>query len=220
MAGSIGRYNRSLKDAGYVLGSYYPEYYQDTNNDSSTGNFDMFRKVQLTFNFGRAFEVGLAFYPLSEPMAAAGKYVRTYVGDLEFDNSFQITQTLSAYGAYAVAVYKPFLGRLPKPFSWSIGLGLGAARVGYHLKTFLQTEDLHNGYQDQEGGFDVSKTHPSGVIYTQFECFLYQNVSVGVIADFVYVPSVRVPAFPEMGLSAQSLRFGNASIGFVLGAHF
>lgn len=88
----------------------------------------------------------------------------------------------------------------------------------------MQTTVLVNGYyvssQYQESGFDFSKTGPSGVVFTQLEWFLYSNVSLGLIADFVYVPSARVPAFPEMGLSAQNLRFGNASVGFVLGTHF
>jgi hypothetical protein len=224
MAGSIGRYNRSLESAGYVLGSYYPQYDQGQSYDVSSGNFTMFRKIQLTLNLGHAFEVGLAYCPLAEPTAIAGKYQQTYMGDQEIDTNFHTIQTLAASGFYAVAVYKPFSGRLPKPFSWSIGLGLGAARVNYHLNNSMATEVLHNGYyvsyQNQEGGFGYSRTRPSGVVYTQFECFLYRSLSLGLIADFVYVPSVRVPAFPEMGLSAQSLRFGNASVGFVLGAHF
>ena len=68
--------------------------------------------------------------------------------------------------------------------------------------------------------YEFSNTRLSGVVYTQFECFLYPNLSLGLIADYVYGPSVQVPAYPEMGLAAQSLRFGSASVGFVLGTHF
>lgn len=90
-----------------------------------------------------------------------------------------------------------------------VNLGWSLALDGYYVSS-----------QDQESGFDFSKTRPSGVVSTQFECFLYPNLSLGLIADFVYVPSARVPAFPEIALSGQSVRFGSASVGFVLGTHF
>jgi hypothetical protein len=224
MAESIGRYSRTLEGAGYTLGTYSPEHHPGGSSDESTGNFNLLRKIQLTFNIGRALEVGLAFTPLSEPYAIAGKYQETSAGDQVFYRSFHAGQTLAAVGAYAVAVYKPFPGRLPRALSWSLGLGLGAARVAYHLNILLESSTYQNGRyvssERHESVFDLVKVRPSGVAFTQFEWFLYPNLSMGVIADFVYAPPARVPAFPEMGLPAQSLRFGNASVGFALGMHF
>jgi hypothetical protein len=226
LAGGTSRYNRMLGDAGYSTGTHFYFFPDDPGNPYGeyVGNFNMLRKVQLTVNLRPAIEVGLAYYSLSEPALMADKYSETPLGGQQIDRDSYVLQTLAASGVYAVAVYKPLFGRRPKPFSWSIGLGLGAVKFNYRLRTDLQITVLHDEYwvSSQESGnnYGYSKTSPSAVVYTQIECFLYRNLSLGLIADYVYGPSVQVPAFPEMGLPAQSLRFGNASVGFVLGTHF
>jgi hypothetical protein len=45
-------------------------------------------------------------------------------------------------------------------------------------------------------------------------------VSWGLTADYVTGPSVRVPAYPGMGLAGRSLGLGRAGVGIVLGTHF
>jgi hypothetical protein len=67
----------------------------------------------------------------------------------------------------------------------------------------------------------ISKLLSSGVFFAEFNLQLGSHMSLGFGADYVLVPAKQeIPAFPDAGLPAQTLRFNNASIGFTLGLHF
>jgi hypothetical protein len=227
LAGGAGRYKKALDAAGYVPGNDYSFIVAGYESDLYTndvGSFNLIRKIQLTFDLKPSLEVGLAYYPLSEPVVMAGKDSDTFQGDLEYDRFGYVRQTFAATGVYAVAVYKPLTGRLPKTLSWGIGLGLGVARFNYRLKAYEREIVLHNDYwvysQDSNDSFAYAKTVPSVVVSTQFDWFLGANASLGLTADYVTGPSVRVPAYPGMGLGGRSLGLGRAGVGIVLGTHF
>jgi hypothetical protein len=227
LAGGAGRYRKTLDAAGYVPGNDYSIIFLGYEGDSyieDVGSFNLLRKIQLTFDLKPTLEVGLAYYPLSEPVVMAGKDSDTFQGDLEYDRIGYVRQTFAATGVYAVALYKPLAGRLPKTLSWGIGFGLGVARFDYRLKTYQHEIVLHNGYwvsdRDSNDSFVYAKTVPSVVVSTQFDWFLGANASLGLTADYVTGPSVRVPAYPGMGLAGRSLGLGRAGVGIVLGTHF
>jgi len=74
--------------------------------------------------------------------------------------------------------------------------------------------------RDSNDSFVYAKTVPSVVVSTQFDWFLGANVSWGLTADYVTGPSVRVPAYPGMGLAGRSLGLGRAGVGIVSGDAF
>ena len=68
--------------------------------------------------------------------------------------------------------------------------------------------------------FQLSKKLLSGVVFTELKVDIQKGVSLGLMADYVYIPKVGIPEFPGAGIPAQNLNLGNASFGFSLGLHF
>jgi hypothetical protein len=198
------RYKSTIKNA-----SFY--------DYEGTTNFNLVRRVQLTYSLKPDIEVGLAAVVLSEPTIRGDKWLETM--NFSGYQYFFVQQSLSSLGLYALGVYRPLRSVLPKSIRWSMGGGLGAAKVNFGLNTSLET-DIYPDSIVINRNHNISKTSVSGLAFTEFDFLVDENLSFGLAADYVFVPAQRAPAFEDMGIPAQKLRFGNSSITFVLGLHF
>lgn len=76
-----------------------------------------------------------------------------------------------------------------------------------------------------QGGYvftNVSRKY-SGILtvfFTELNFYLNNSLSLGLLADYVFVPSMNAPGVPELNISEQRLRLGNGSIGINLSMHF
>jgi hypothetical protein len=175
-------------------------YYYDYDYRGRANNFNLMRKFQLTISPKKYFEVGFALYWLGEP------------------SLYSVPVKTNTKGYYAVGICKPLLWKLPKGLVWNIGGGLGVAKVNFNL---YHTQ--YSGYPTYETvttEHNISKTRFSSFVFTELNFFLQDTLSLGLAADYAFVPSDNAPAIPAAGIPAQKLRFSNGSIGFSLGLHF
>jgi hypothetical protein len=181
--------------------SYYYNYdYYDYGYPGMANNFNLMRKFQLTISPKKNFEVGFAMYWLGEP------------------SLYRVPCTTNTKAYYAVGICKPLLWKLPKGLVWNVGGGLGVAKVNFNLK---HTQNMgYPTYDTVTTEHNISKTRFSSFVFTELNFFLQDTLSIGLAADYAFVPSDNAPAIPEAGIPAKKLRFSTGSIGFSLGLHF
>jgi hypothetical protein len=206
--------NRSetlFKNIGYYLGGYY---LGDSEWSEPAGSINLLRRIQFTLSIMSRLEAGLAVVFLGEPTIGASKYATGV--------NASVSQSLSAIGYFVVGSYHPFQKMLPKWISWDVGLGIGAAKVDFKLKTFKRTFVDYYPYSQEEilHSQGISKTLFGGVISSTLDVFPSRNLSLGLSADYVFLPSDETPAIAAMGIPAQKVRFGNSCFGLTMGLHF
>ncbi len=184
-------------------------YYVDQYSWPRASDINLLRKAQLTFSLTSRVETGAAVVFLGERPAYAWNYDRS-ISD--------INQKLSGQGYYLVGSFKPLLGVLPKNVYWSLGLGLGAAHINFQVSAFGNSG--FPDYESVERGVSISKTYASGLVFTELDVFFYRTTSLGLSADYVFIPSVEAAAIPEAGIPAHRLPLGRVTFGLNLGFHF
>lgn len=203
-------YATLFRNAGYDIGSYsylYGDYLEGATD------FNLVRKLQLTITAPSNNEFGIAVYWPGEPS----------VGGYRYDGSqpYQVDQVLYTTAYYAVVVLKPPRFQKWKRISLNVGIGAGMAQVDFKVRTSSETWDPYYWtYDTARNQYNISKRLFSSVIFTELNFFLRSDLSLGLVADYVYIPSLQAPEILEVGITAQKLRLGNASVGLTLGLHF
>lgn len=188
----------ALPTSEKVGSSYYFGQY------SGASSLNMVRKAQLTYSLNGALDVGLAFVWLGQPSIST--YGPSY--------SNVMTVSLEGTGRYAIAVVQPLWKLGLKSLQWDIGGGVGVATY----KCQASSPPYYFTYDSLWAGtsVDQNKTTFSTLLYTELKVFPSDFFSIGVAADWAYVPD-RVPAV--RGFTFDSERLGTTSIGFVLSFH-
>lgn len=203
-------YATLFKHAGYDIGSssyMFDDYFEGAMD------FNLLRKLQLTITAPSNNDFGIAVYWPGEPSVCGYRY--------DGNGSYYIDQVLYTTAYYAVIVLKPPRFQKSKRISLNIGIGAGMAQVDFKLRTSSETWNPSNWtYDTTRNQYNISKRLFSSVIFTELNFYLRDDLSLGLVADYVYIPSLQAPEIPEAGIPAQKLRLGNASVGFTLGLHF
>lgn len=176
---------------------YYSGYY------ANAGSLNMVRKIQLTYSLSQFLDVGLAFLWLGQPSTASYSY-----------SGGGMNISLEGTGRYAVAVVQPLWKLGLKGVQWDVGAGIGVA--SYDCQAF--SPPSYYSYDSVRAGMFIEqkKTTFSTLIYTEVKVFPANFLSLGVAADWAYIPD-RVPVV--QGVKFESNRLGTTSIGFVLSFH-
>ncbi len=203
------RYKSLLEKSGYRVDRYA---YDSKNRYWEPSNFNMLRKVQLTYSLTSKTEAGLAAYFMGEPLLQGYSY--------DYSSSVpRPTQSIDTKGYYAVAAFYPFRTRTFKRLDWSVGIGVGVADVDFHFVSSSAWGWWLEGETEGAGNYHLSKKLASGVVFSELKFYIQRGFSIGLVADYVYVSKVGFPEFPGAGIPAQSLSPGNSSVGFTLGLH-
>ena len=181
-------------------------------------SFNLLRSLRATYSPKRWFEVGASVMWLGEP--SLHKHIISY-DDLAHEEQ-GLHVTYDATGYYLVGVFKPLSKTLPPNLSWELGLGLGAANIRFDLTAYRSGNSQNDPNAERQYYIEhhISDSVFSGVVFTALNLNLYRNLSLGVYADYAYLPDREVPGVPALGIGEQKLQFGNACIGFSLGLHF
>jgi len=203
------KYSGILENSGFWILLYQPQkisYGWDYGMNPAS-NFNLLRKLQLSISLKPQIEFGVALISLGEPFLH-GENRESWVN-----------QSLSTNGIYAVGIYKFFISEIPKGFSWNVGAGAGAAKVDFSLEHIE-----YFGYPIYDEvvvtSHSIKETRFSTVFFTELNFYLYNSLSLGLVADYVFVPSENAPGIPELNIPEQRLRLGNGSIGFNFSFHF
>ena len=185
---------------------YYDSYY------SGVTSFNLLRRIQVTYALLNCLDVGGSICWFGEP--SFHSYLYNY-----FPNgteSINIAQKYEAVGYYASAVYYPLKSIFPKILAWSISGGIGIGNVNYSFE-YLRTIENYPNITEEETTKTIDENVFSAIISTQLDLYIINELSLGFVVDYVYVPG-EMPAIPNTDISESSL--SNFSFGAALGFHF
>ena len=195
-----------LKKNSSTLNNYYYNSYQ-----GGTTSFNLLRKMQLTYSILNFLDVGGSICWFSEP-SFYYYYPYSYTGELTGNGS----QTYEGVGYYATAVYYPLKTFLPKTISWNIGAGIGIGNVNYSFEE-MRTIGTYPNITEERTSKKIDESVFSAMISSQIDIFLINELSLGFVVDYIYVPG-EMPAIPDTDIGVKSL--SNFSYGASLGFHF
>jgi len=176
-----------------------------------------------TFSGMRALELGVSVKPrlraglrLSFPSEPA--FVSFYQSDPSTGFwTGSARQEVRATAVHGVGAFELAGGGRAGRISLSAGLGAGIAAVRLYREAWTS---VPGGYDSVYGTAEVRKTLLSGVVFGALQFPLTRVLSIGLAADYTFIPAVDIPALPDNGLAGQTMGLSNGSVGFVLGYHF
>jgi hypothetical protein len=171
---------------------------------AGASRLNMVRKVQLTYTLNDFFDAGLACLWLGQPS------VSYYLPGLLSSASL----SLEGNGEYAVGVFQPLWKLGWRTVQWDVGGGLGIA--SYDFNTNYGPDYSIEGLMRPGRSEGQSTTTFSTLLFTEFKLFLADYFSLGVTADWAYIPD-KVP--DVKGIPFASRQLSTTSIGFVLTLH-
>ena len=174
-------------------------------------SFNLLRKIQVTYSLLSFLDIGGSVCWFGEP-SFYYYYPYSYTGELTGNGS----QTYEGVGYYATAVYYPLKSFLPKTISWNIGTGIGIGNVNYLFEE-MRTIGTYPNITEEQTSKKIDESVFSAMISSQIDIFLVNELSLGFIVDYIYVPG-EMPAIPETDIGTKSL--SNFSYGASLGFHF
>jgi hypothetical protein len=213
-------YSRTKDQFGALNGMNGYDYYGEGMSD-----FNLLRKVQVTYSTQPDVEIGAAILWSSEPKIKQARYTSTYNYPAN-QNIYTSTysnyeQTFQVKGYYLVGKYKPFLQQLPRSVDVAVTGGIGSAKIEYMRRadrsitqnSFNQSNTTSSVFQN-----DVNKSLISTFVSGEANYYLYDYFSIGVTADYSYYPSIDITGETTYGLQDLAIS-GNGSLGFVIGIH-
>jgi len=190
-----------------------------TNTETFPTKLSLLRGLELSFSMGPRWRTGLRLSFPAEPSfnyyLRIGGAVGTYTS---LDQELRAT-AVHAIGAFELAGWESRSG-LAASFGW--GAGVASVRLTRNAWTQLPPPDpippYYDGYVTATA--EVRKALPSAVVFGDLRYRLTPFVSIGLAADFTFMPALTVPALPDNGVPGGSQALSNGSVGLVLGYHF
>jgi len=187
--------------------SSYPSY---SPFDEVT-SFNLLRKLQVTYSLYNALDIGGAISWFGEPQTIW--FSNHYYSEQQ---AYHGTQSYEGTGYYAVASYHPLKSVFSSSISWIIGGGIGLGNVNYDFINVVDSGVFPDVSSDSTI-VKINESMFSGLIFTEFDFYLFDELSLGLAIDYVYLPE-EMEAIPELDIDKRSL--GNFSIGATIGLHF
>jgi len=188
-----------------------------SNGYSSRGSdFNLLRKMQLTFTVEPEVEIGGAIQWCSEPKVLNSAFFAQTNGNTSRQNE----QTFYAIGYFAVGKYKPFLLSLPHWLDLSLGSGIGFVSINFRRMISLYTTTYSPKYSFTINSYnrDVNLLTGGATLFAECNFFLKDYLSLGMVWDYVYFPPNVVSGDPSINMPEQTIR-GNSCFGVILGVH-
>lgn len=175
-----------------------------------TTSFNLLRSLDINYDFYKNISAGISINWFGEPKIFYNNYSN-------FTSKYTwIEQHFEGVGYYLVSSYTPFSTESFHAIAWKVGVGLGIGTIDYRLKITTDLE-IEGEYSSSEVITNISKYKVSALFFTHLNLYLYESLSIGLSADYVYL-NEKMPAITEAGLPSRN--FGNYSIGANLSLHF
>ncbi len=205
-----GRPERLIREAG--LTPEAPSSYHHSEPDYP-GSFNLFRKGQATWSIQPGYTVGAAYMDLTEPRYT--EIASTKTGGLT--HNIEIRQQLK--GWYVVGTYEPMHARWNGPFSWLLGVGLGAAIRSGELTTVTLSGVYPNTVRI-ERKYSLASSLFSAFAFTDLRLYLYRSLSLALTGEYVFVNPLPVGSLEGITTTESTFDLSSWSWGLVLGVHF
>ena len=190
------------------MGNALPSIREYDYRDERTG-FNLLRCLRLSYSIKPAWDIGYAWAFLGEPCYSG------YLDSSSAYGHFEAVQDTS--GHYLTIGYQPRFSRLGPKILGEIGLGLGAAWVRFRTWGERTTLGIYAHTEDDAG---LAKTVPSVLAFTEWNVRLFSHLSVGLAADFAWMPRQSLPALEVLEIPARRLSLSSGSVGFAFGFHY
>jgi len=196
-------------DNYYWNGYYNSNYYQ-------LHNFNMLRKLSLTYEVFEKLEIGVALDWYGEPSFYYNK--TDYIYDTLYTYTTNtISQSFDGMGYYVVVNYKPLRNIIPEYFDILIGAGAGIGKVDFIHRAETVTENYESGTRVVTDESIIDELLFSSIIMCEIKYFIYPDLNLSIQADYIYLPE-KMPAIPVFGIEERNL--GNFSFGLGIGFNF
>ncbi len=173
-------------------------------------NFNLMRKLDVTYSFFNKINLGMAICWFSEPSFHDWVYE-----ELNYTSIF-VKQKYDGIGYYAVGTYEPFKKVIYQTVSWKVGMGIGIGDIDYRenrlKENYVEGENSSETFETA-----INKSLFSGIIFTNLDFYLNNSLSLGFSADYVYLAET-MPTIPELNIGKSN--FGNYSLGLNFSLHF
>ena len=67
--------------------------------------------------------------------------------------------------------------------------------------------------------YNSTDQYLSGLFLTDLDIFFTNELSLGLYMEYVSLPGIHVPDFPDWNIAAQDIRLDNRSIGITMRIH-
>jgi len=185
--------------------------YPSHSHYNEVTSFNLLRKLQVTYSLFNSLYVGGAISWFGEPRA---NWFSNYFYSEQ--QSYQGAQSYEGTGYYAVASYQPLKSVFSSSISWKIGAGIGLGNVNYEFLNVVTTGSYPNRISDSTI-VKINESMFSGLLFTEFDLYLFDEFSLGLVIDYIYLPKEMEP-IQQLGIDKRNL--GNFSIGATIGLHF
>lgn len=173
-------------------------------------NFNMLRKISVTYEFFENLEIGLTFSWYGEPDFYLYKYGYPY-------RTNNTSQSYDGMGYYVIANYKPLKNMLKDNFEIMFGAGIGVGKIDFNFKAVTVTHNYPPAPAFEINEININKIVFSFLLNAEIKYYIYSGLSVSIQADYIYIPG-KMPAILEYELDERSL--GNFSFGMGMGINF
>ena len=180
--------------------------YKEYDIPKSGIKFNLFRRIQITYDLKPDLEIGPTLAFLGEPSFGGGNY-------WSYDDYASLDEQLESMGYYFSLLYYPFQSAQHKnKIYWNIGLSLGAVDLDYLLHAYFYSYTSESEISKQ---IVISKQTLSALISSELYFTRTSTVAFGLQADYAFIPRQRIGGIPEIGLPAKKLNFSNGGIGIL-----
>jgi len=193
---------------------YYWNGYYSFNYYYQTHNFNMLRKLSLTYDIFEKLEIGIALNWFGEPSFYYNKSDYTY--DPVYTTS-TISQDYDGLGYYLILNFKPLKNIISDNFDLLIGAGVGFGNIDYSFKSETITQNSESETIVVNNDSRIDDVLFSSIIMCEIKYFIYPELSLSLQTDYIYLPE-NMPAIPEFGI--EETRLGNFSIGLGIGINY
>ncbi len=191
---------------------------EDAEKKSSNSSFTMLRSLSVGYSLSKYIDAGLRYAILNEPQRDDNLFA--YSNYSYWDGkSFSVKHFQFTGQAFLLTLDgHPFVGILKGPFLFHAGGGAGFGRYTYKVRN---TDAKILGGKWSAAPTIEHTAEGSGLALTLLggmDFFLYDGVSIGIAADYTFLPGIKLEGMPAWGFPNWTA--GNFSIGFELGVHF
>ncbi len=212
-----GRYHVIVAGGAVLVPSAvdWPLFSEQGDEESTSSNVNLLRSFSVGYTLSDCMDIGVRFMLLNEPGRDNNSHSIEWAAG---------TVTVKHYRFEGHALFltidtRPFAGVVKRPWSFHLGGGAGLGRCAYDVRN--EVLDRMDGEWPTASTETEHSTDDSGLALTVFsgiDLFVQDDLSLGLAADYTFLPGVKLEGMPAWGLSGGTA--GNFSVGFELGVHF